>query len=162
MATAQTLSLDIPEEPLKFRSVGLGLQEAGFALGGGGKMAREVLLDEEGGDGRCRVGTKTAMLDIDADGDGRIVHGGESDEGGMVAARGLGRAGLATEGVGGGLHARQRTVEDGLAHAPDDGGIGGRGGLGEMDKVDAGGCAAGWRDRIVCRPQTYLLASGQR
>ena len=55
MATAQTLSLDIPEEPLKFRSVGLGLQEAGFALGGGGKMAREVLFDEEGGDGRCRV-----------------------------------------------------------------------------------------------------------
>ena len=53
--------------------------------GGGGKMAREVLLDEEGGDGRCRVGTKTAMLDIDADGDGRIVHGGESDEGGVVA-----------------------------------------------------------------------------
>ena len=86
-----------------------------------------------------RVGTKTAMLDIDADGDGRIVHGGESDEGGVVAARGLGRAGLATEGVGGGLHARQRTVEDGLAHAPDDGGIGGRGGLGEMGRGVARG-----------------------
>ena len=95
MATAQTLSLDFPEAPFKFQSIGLGLQEAGFALGGGGKMAREVLLDEEGGDGRCRVGTKTAMLDIDADGDGGVVHGGETDEGGVVAARGLGRDGLA-------------------------------------------------------------------
>ena len=95
-----------------------------FQQGGTPDRVREVVLFEKAGDGQGRGGSESAVLDIDRDGDPRVVLRGEGEERRMVAAAGVfGRTGLSADvpafeaGHRGGpadVHAAPHALDDGL------------------------------------------------